>query len=364
MLREPGPQSVTVLTSRLPETAVACESGGPRYQVVRYPALELIPNFPVPKVWTSSFWRALRTASPRRHDVIVSHTRFFVSSLLALVCARIAGRRLLHVEHGSDYVQLGSHVTRLLARAYDFFIGRIVLHSADAVVAVSDAAAEFVQRLAGRQSQVIYRGVWSDRLTAVSPDPDMLRNANGRAVVSFVGRLIDGKGVADLLRAFAAMDSEAAVLYVVGDGPRRGDLERLAQRLALTGRVVFRGYLNEAQALSAILASDVVVNPSYTEGLPTSVLEAAVLGRAVLATDVGGTAEIITDGYSGVLVAPRDVDSLAKELRRLIHQPELRQRLASAARSETAQRFSWETGARQFLDVARSLVNEGPAHPG
>jgi glycosyltransferase involved in cell wall biosynthesis len=356
LLRSGEVDGITVFTPWLPHEGAAVEDRGEGYVVVRYPAFELIPNFPVPKVWKREFWRALRSTRPASHDVVVSHTRFFLTSALALVCARAVSRPLLHVEHGSDYVQLSGRAPRAAARIYDLSLGRLLLRHADGVVAVSHAAAGFVRRLAGRDVQVIYRGMWVERLDAATADEHVLEWAAERPVVTFVGRLIDGKGVPDLLRAFAAVEGVQAVVCIVGDGPRRAELEMLTERLGISEHVLFLGYLPEERAWSVIRASDVVVNPSYTEGLPTSVLEAALMGKAVLATDVGGTSEIVTDGHGGLLLEPHDIDGLRSRLEQLLADPDLRERLASAARAEAAGRFDWHVSATHFMEVARGLA--------
>jgi len=356
LLHSGGVDGITVFTPWLPHEGAAVEDRGDGYVVVRYPAFELIPTFPVPKVWKLGFWRALRVTRPAGHDVVVSHTRFFLSSAFALVCARVVSRPLLHVEHGSDYVQLSGRAPRAAARIYDLSLGRLLLRHADGVVAISHAAAAFVRRLAGRDAQVIYRGMWVERLDAASADERVLEWAAGRPLVTFVGRLIDGKGVLDLLRAFAAIQGVQAVVCVVGDGPRRAELEMLAERLGISEKVLFRGYLPEERAWRVIRASDVVVNPSYTEGLPTSVLEAALMGKAVLATDVGGTSEIVTDGRGGLLFEPHDIEGLRSRLEQLLADPDLRERLGSAARSEAAGRFDWHLSAIRFMEVARGLA--------
>jgi glycosyltransferase involved in cell wall biosynthesis len=357
LLRSGEVERITVFTPRLPHEGKSLEDRGDGYVVVRYPAFELIPNFPVPKVWKREFWRALRSTRPAGHDVLVSHTRFFLSSALALACARAVSRPLLHVEHGSDYVQLSGRAPRAAARVYDLLLGRLLLRRADGVVAISHAAAGFVRRLAGREVPVIHRGMWVERLDVASADEHVLEWAAGRPVVTFVGRLIDGKGVPDLLRAFATLQAVPAVVCIVGDGPRRADLEMLSARLGISEQVLFRGYLPEEQAWRVIRASDVVVNPSYTEGLPTSVLEAALMGKAVLATDVGGTPEIVTDGTGGLLVEAHDIDALRSRLEQLLADPDLRTRLGSAARAEAAGRFDWNVSSIRFIEVARGLAS-------
>jgi glycosyltransferase involved in cell wall biosynthesis len=350
--------SITVFTPRIPTEALAREQRAPGYRVIRYPAVELIPNFPCASCWLPSFWSAARMAlRPRQYDAVVCHTRFFLSSVAALLYSRIMGIPLIHIEHGSDYVQLSSPLHSRAARAYDFTLGRLVLRHAQAVVAISQAAADFVLTLSGREAQVIYRGVDHDRYDRVEPSARLSGIAAGRLVVTFVGRLIDGKGVADLIEAFARLTGVEALLCIVGDGPRRGELEALAHERDLDERCVFLGFQEEADALALIRASDVVVNPSYTEGLPTSVLEAALLGRAILASDVGGTPEVVSDGESALLVSPRDIKALSGALVTLLRDPSLRARLGARAHGDAVRRFDRSASARSFASLVRQLID-------
>jgi glycosyltransferase involved in cell wall biosynthesis len=351
-------ESITVLTPRIPPGGLAFELRAPSYRVVRHPAFHLIPNFPCPSFWRPGFWRAARSAlRPRDHDVVVSHTRFFLSSTGALAYSRATGTPLLHVEHGSDFVHLSAAWHSRAARAYDLTLGRMVLRHANAVVAVSRAAADFVKDLAGREAQVVYRGVDHERYDAVEPSAELSALAAGRPVATFIGRLIDGKGVDDLIEAFAGLSELDALLCIVGDGPRRTDLKTLARRHGLGDRCIFLGYREEADALALIRASDIVVNPSYTEGLPTSVLEAALLGRAVLASDVGGTPEVVCDREGALLAPPGDVDALREGLSVLLADSQLRARLGASARAEAVRRFDRSVSARRFAELARQMTD-------
>jgi glycosyltransferase involved in cell wall biosynthesis len=179
-------------------------------------------------------------------------------------------------------------------------------------------------------------------------------------VATFVGRLIDGKGVADLIEAFGGLAHEQALLCVVGDGPRREELEALCAARGLRGRCRFTGCQPEGRALELIRASDAIVNPSYTEGLPTSVLEAALLGRAIVASDVGGTPEVVSDRHSALLVGAGDVEALRAALDELLADPELRARLGRTAREDAVERFDRSTSARSFAALARQLVDSPP----
>lgn len=343
-------EAITVFTPDLPAGAPVGEREPEGTRIVRYPAVEIIPNFPVPRLWSRRWWRALRAAAAVRPDLVVGHTRFFVTSALALLHARRLGVPYVHVEHGSDFVQMERRWAGSVARLYDETLGRLVLRAADRRIAVSAAAAAFVRRLAGVEATVVHRGLPLERIAAAQPAPSSLELAAGRPLLVYVGRLIDGKGVTDLLAAVEGLDDEV-LCAIVGDGPRRADLERQAAA-GRRERFAFLGYLPEDEALGWVLAADVVVNPSYTEGLPTTVLWAAACGRAVVATDVGGTPEVVSDGATGMLVPARDVAALRSALGALVSDPALRSELGDAAQRDVRERFDTREGAARWLEVA------------
>ena len=264
-----------------------------------YPALELIPSFPVPKLWKREYWRVLRSARSGERDVFVSHTRFFLSSFLALLHARAKRKPLLHIEHGSDYVQLDERRFSLIARAYDHTLGKILLDSADQVAAGSTPPRSSSSNSPAARPRSCTEGCGYTIWTRPPHTRGCCGAQTARRSAVPAGRINDGKGVPDLLRAFASADDENALLCIVGDGPRRGDLAKLlAEQLGIPQSVAFLGYLSEDETHRVVRASDVIVNPSYTEGLPTSVFEGALMRKAVLASDVGGTAEIITESIA------------------------------------------------------------------
>jgi glycosyltransferase involved in cell wall biosynthesis len=343
--------ALTVLAPDVPAGAPARERQADGTLVIRYPAVELITGYPMPRFWTRGWRDARRDAFATRPEIVVGHTRFFLSSALAHVHARRLRARHLHVEHGSDYVQMTRRWTGVLARAYDETLGRGVLRLADRRIVVSDAARTFVRRLASVDSTVVYRGLPRARLATAQPAPTAPALAGGRPLIAFVGRLMDGKGVHDLIDAVEALQADVRCV-IVGDGPARARWEEQARGSRCPERFSFTGALPELDALGWVKAADVVVNPSYTEGLPTTVLWGAALGRMVVASTVGGTPEIVTDEVSGLLHPPRDVPALARALERAVSDPALRERLGAAAREDVWARFDSEAGARAWLAVA------------
>jgi colanic acid/amylovoran biosynthesis glycosyltransferase len=164
-------------------------------------------------------------------------------------------------------------------------------------------------------------------------------SAVGRVVCA--GRLSPEKGHIGLLEAFAMVRARAidADLTLIGDGPERARIEQYVRVLELQDRVVLLGRLDEEQTLARIAASDVLVLPSFMEGLPIVLMEAMALGVPVIATRVAGVPELISDEQQGLLFCPADWDELAERMARLLTDPPLRKRLGQAGRAKVEAQF-------------------------
>lgn len=156
---------------------------------------------------------------------------------------------------------------------------------------------------------------------------------NTDRIVVCIGRLDPLKGQATLLQAFSDVirNEPHARLCLVGDGPQRAALSRQAAELKLIDRVIFAGTIKDVRP--ALAAAELFVLPSNEEGLPGSVMEAQAAGVPVVATAVGGTAELVQHERTGLLVPARDPAALSDAIVRLLRDRDLAQRLAHAARS-------------------------------
>lgn len=175
----------------------------------------------------------------------------------------------------------------------------------------------------------------------VLPAPlDIPGKAPGAVVVGCVGSLLPRKSVDHFLRAVAVVAPAMPPLHlvVVGDGPERGNLERLAHQLGLGGRITFAGF--QQAPLAWIATMDILVQTSPREGLPRVVLEAMLLQKPVLGSDVVGTQELVRHGSTGLLYPYGDIPALTRCLETLAGDPALRQRLGAAGRERVLQDFS------------------------
>ena len=166
-------------------------------------------------------------------------------------------------------------------------------------------------------------------------------------VVLTPARFHEQKGHAYLLEAAAQVPDATFVL--AGEGSLRAEMERRARELGVAGRCLFLGQRSDVPALLA--AADLFVLPSLFEGLPLSVLEAMAAARPVVATAIGGTDEVVTDGLTGLLVPPRDSAALAAAIRRLQADPALARRLGGAGRERVEREFSSTVTARGAMRI-------------
>ncbi|HEU4537198.1 MAG TPA: glycosyltransferase, partial [Polyangiaceae bacterium] len=238
---------------------------------------------------------------------------------------------------------------------------RVYVRLADHVVAVSEDLRAALLRDFSLRSRVIYNGVDGARFRHDPAARERLRRELGCAEGDFlVGTgvvLSEQKGVPYLLGAARRVLAAAPeVRFVVaGDGPSRPELERRAEALGLGGRLRFLGYRRDIpDFLSAI---DLYVLPSLWEGLPLSLLEALAAGKPVVATRVGGNAEIIEQGVNGRLVPARDEVALAEAVLGVRNDGALLAAAAERGRARFERLFSVEAMVsaheRLYAEVAR-----------
>jgi len=217
----------------------------------------------------------------------------------------------------------------------------------DEYIAVSEANRRYLieeKKLPARKVVVIHNGCDVQRFDVRNVDTRALRASLGFApgdpMLVVVGRLEPQKGHRILLDALPVVQREfpSVRLVCVGEGSLRDTLEHRARTLGLGESVRFVGQQADIPAWLAL--ADVVVLPSFYEGLPLAAIEALAAGRAMVATDVDGTPEIVVAEETGLLVPPGDPGSLAVAISRLLREPELRLQLAEAGRTRVIERFN------------------------
>ncbi|MFA7252993.1 MAG: glycosyltransferase family 4 protein [Patescibacteria group bacterium] len=266
-------------------------------------------------------------------DKIVTNTRFFPLTLIALIYSKKFKVPSIHIEHGTCHPKLVNTGTRLLAKFYDYTLGRLVFLLADRHLAISKAAADFSKRLGGKKVKVVYNSVDSNVFLS------QRKTASNFIGIIFIGRLIEAKGVQDLIRALKKIKNDKLRLTIVGEGNYRNELADLATDDA---RITFLGEKSFSEIKTILAENDIFVNPSYSEGLPTSLLEAGASGLAVIASNTGGTDEIIDNGKNGFLFEPGKQEELVASMKRLVENSNLRKMFGQEIKKTIEDKFDWD----------------------
>jgi len=290
------------------------------------------------------------------------HVRLDVGGLHAGEGARAVGSwpKALRLARDHDVVYLNSTVCgRLLPALRGKFksvlhvhdiVDRVPRHWQRAGVVLADSAA-VAERLDGLEAHVVYCPIELDPPAAAPP-----WNTHGSAgpVIGYIGRIEPRKGVIDLVNAAPAIHAQLpnARIVVIGDDLYGADPQYVADVRAV-GAVEHHPWT--ANAAGVMRHLDVLVAPSHQEPFGTVLSEAMAVGTPVVATRVGGLAEVVDDGVTGVLVEPGQPEAIAGAVVQVLA---ARERMSAAAQ-QAAQRF----GADAYADRVEALIRPGPAGP-
>lgn len=331
---------VDVVTAHLKDTKLLETYKG--ITIIRVPSwFALSGVLPVPKFSARGKVDALRS---KGYDAVITHTRFFPHSFLGALFARKARIPLLHIEHGTKHTGKKPFVFAV-AWLYDHTLGWFVLKTAKHVAGISKASEAFARHVCKKKTVLLPNAIDG----AFFQKQDVKKPFKERAIV-FVGRLIEAKGVQDLIEATKRLSR--VKLVIIGAGNFEKQLKKLAHE-----HVIFAGEKNAQGIREALSYADLFVNPSYAEGLPTSVLEAGAMGVPVIATDVGGTGEVIIDGETGLLVAPKDVEQLREKIEFMLKNQAKSGSMAQALQKKVRGEFEWSVTVDRLEKTLKKLVH-------
>lgn len=318
---------------------------------------EEIPHFQVscrtsselnPKLWSSAFPRLLALVRRERPDLLHAHTR--VSQVLAWALSNLTGTPFVTTCHGLYRYRLG----RRFFRCWGKWVMAISGPSRDRLVRQYRLAPP-------HQVVLIPNGVEVDFfLEPVAPEEvQRFKEAiglQGQPIVGAIARLSPIKGLDFFLRAVPGLlsDFPRLQLLLVGDGPAKGDLVRLAYELGIQERVVIVHPVEDTRIPLACM--EAFVAPSLREGFGLAMVEAMAAGVPVVASNAGGPAEIVEDGKNGFLIPPGDSGAIERALRSLLTEPELKTRIGQQGRLRAQERYDMKRVVQEVEKVyARAI---------
>ena len=316
----------------------------------------------VPFYALSMTYGLLRLLRHEKFDLLHAHW-IVPQGLIGVIAKTIRPIPLITTAHGADAFALKGRLNK--------FIKRLVLAKSDGLTANTSATSSAIDdRTSARPVRIIPMGV--DIARFAHGDRAVLRAllAKENFLLLFVGRLVEKKGVDNLLRALAILPAplkQQTVLWIVGDGDLRPALEKTARDLAIDGQTRFWGMVPNQELANFYAAADLFVAPSIeaesgdTEGQGVVFLEAFAARACVLATRVGGIDSVVRDRRTGILVQPNQSKDLALAIEQLMNDSALRASLVENAYAEVKNRYGWQRIAGEFDGLYREILSS-PRH--
>ena len=281
------------------------------------------------------------------HVHSASHCSFVRKSLVIFLSRLLGCKTVVHI-HGAEFNVFHDESSKLVQ-----WIIRTLLNRSDTIIALSHQWKKDLYRISKNPHiRVIYN-------PTIMHKPNRNPGREGQAPVKFLfmGRLGKRKGVYDIVESVKSIRSENVEIQLYGDGEVE-NVQQMINARAVNGKVSVYGWISGDRKDATFRSADVLILPSYHEGLPISVLEAMAYGMPVVATDVGGIAEAVEDGVNGFLIQPGDRDKLASRIDALAASSGLRERMGRLGHEMAARKFALPVIIEQLEDLYDELLDD------
>lgn len=302
----------------------------------------------------------------RRLKLVHVHTASrgsFARKSLVVLLARLFGKKVVIHMHGAGFAVFYDKLSPPLQ-----WFTRRVLRCSDVLIALSSQWQKDLFRICGHTDiRVLYNPtvlknpVFQDASLERPLDREMremdLKTSRTEGVVNFLfmGRLGQRKGVYDIIEAARHLQADNVKIHLYGDG-EVDEVKKKVLAAGVSDKIAVHGWIDGSRKDATFREANVLLLPSYHEGLPISVLEALAYGLPVLATDVGGIAEAVHNGVNGFLIRPGACDALTRRIEELAASPELRLEMGKSGYRLAADKFDLSVIIRQLEGLYAEIM--------
>jgi glycosyltransferase involved in cell wall biosynthesis len=294
-----------------------------------------------------------------RYTFVHTHLRFFDATWWTWLYANVIGAKSIFTEHIGVRPVHANRLVQTIATFAEQTLARISLPRYDVLCATNKAAKAYLENTYRiiKPVHIINGGVdtsfFRPRAKIRRVLPVVRKNVPDTAIlISFVGRLIRAKGALIAIESVIPLikqDSKTILFAIAGSGPEEELIRSIIRKNRLGKKVFFLGPLKPEKVRDLLGITDIFLHPSYhAEGLPNAILEAAASGSAIVATDVAGTSEIIRNRMEGLIITPKNPESLQAALTALVDNKTLRDSLGKSARKRMTVYFNWQHIAQTY----------------
>jgi glycosyltransferase involved in cell wall biosynthesis len=357
---------ITVFTSdivngnilKIKRAAKNYEKVSDTFEVFRFKAYP--PAMPYAKTY-ATIPSLIRNLFKSDADVIHTHSYMLLHSDITSVVSKLKKTPLVLTVHAYGSM-LSNPYKDLLAKLYNSTTGKVILNCADKIIALNPEALIYLSDLGveDKKIELIPNGIDYGKFANPNSTTGFREkyDLNGK-IILFVGLLQERKGVQHLLNSAPQLLKAVpdANFIIVGDGELKRDLKRLSERLEISDKVKFTGFLPDKELLEAYASADVFAFPSAFEGLPTVIIEAMASGKPVVATNVGGIPSLVKDGITGFLVNYGDVNQLANVMTTILKDESLAKRMGENGR-KAAKDYDWSIIGKKVEKLYQKVIGE------
>ena len=292
----------------------------------------------------------------RKYKISLIHAHWVIPQGLLALLARplLPGKiKVLSTSHGGDLFSLQGGGLQALKR--------FVFCRSDHVTVVSSAMRDHLKQIGCNTDNVSVQSMGVDLTTRFVPGT---RPAEPNKLI-YVGRLVEKKGVASLVTAIHLLkaDFPGLKLTIVGDGPERATLEKLAAELGISAQIDFVGSQPNASVPQYYQSAGIAVVPSIVasdgdqEGLGLVAVEALGCGCVTVVSDLPALRDVVSDGENGLVFRANDAADMAEKIRHLLEDTSLYKRLAGTGRQSIVDRFDWKQVGSQYLSIINRILD-------
>jgi glycosyltransferase involved in cell wall biosynthesis len=283
-------------------------------------------------------------------EVDVIYPQGLVASFFGYIVSRLSGKPVACRPAGIAYEQYGFPISNAL-----YFLMKNVYRRCNCVVFHSEGERNNFIKILGfapRRSEIIVTGIPIEKFSRkFQSTKKSFGIPEKTTVVGFIGRFVEIKGLEYLVRAAHLLKSMDVKFILVGDGPQKNQIEDLIESLGLEEKFIFTGFRRDIP--NVLTAMDIFVISSTSEGLPTSLLEAMAAAKPCIVTDIGLPVENMK---TGLVIPPKDSQSLAQALKHLIHDDKLAGTLGRNAQIFVKENCTLEEAAKRHGEIFGSLI--------
>lgn len=309
-------------------------------KIYRLPVYNLFSNrYPILKK-NGEYKHLLNLILNEDIDYIITNTRYYNTSILGAKVSKILNKQLFVIDHSSNRMSVGNKFLDKCGAIYEDYLTNTIKKYNPLFYGVSEKCNEWLKYFDINASGVFYNSIDDKLFDQYFKEKKDTKNI----LISYIGRIIPEKGIVNLLDAFKEVNKthDNIKLVIAGDGNL---LKEVKDKYA-DENIIFMGKISYEEVMRLCVETDIFVHPSmYSEGLPTSILEAGIMKSAIIATDRGGTCEVINSNEYGLIVE-ENVSDLVEKLNFLLDNPKEIEKLKENIHDRVINNFTWKQTAK------------------